>query len=465
VKGSAVHPALIMKERPRTRTRAVNSVPREAPRSGGDLAAKSIIARAADGNELSTRRSVRDSLRPRTVPALEGVRALDLTNVLAGPFCAYQLGLLGAEVIKLEIPDTGDLARQLGADPKLNARLMGASFLAQNGGKKSATVNLKTDGGREILRRLVRRADVLVENFRPGVMVRLGLGYEELQAINPGLIYCAISGYGQEGPMKDAPAYDQIIQGMSGVMSITGDKQSAPQRVGYPIADTIGGITAAFAIATALFRRATTGLGTFIDVSMLDCTLSTMGWIVSNYLIAGHEPTPMGNDNFTAAPSGTFRTGKGLLNIAANKQEHFEMLVEAVGLKDLAAHPRFADRESRKRHRTDLTIELEAALKSKTAVEWEAILNRLGIPAGRVVTVSEALRHPQIQERNLLQTFPNAPGLERPLTLTRTGFKMTGADPSVSAPPPMLGQHTDEVLREAGYSDREIVALREAKAI
>ena len=201
--------------------------------------------------------------------ALSGIRVLDLTNVLAGPLCAYQLALLGAEVIKVEMPD-GDLARQLGADASLNRRRMGASFLAQNGGKKSVTVNLKSDTGKAVLRRLVASADVLVENFRPGVMDRLGLGYAELRAINPRLVYCAISGFGQSGPMRDAPAYDQIIQGLSGMMSVTGDEKCAPLRAGYPVADSVGGIMAAFAIAAALVGRQKSGEGGFIDVSMLD---------------------------------------------------------------------------------------------------------------------------------------------------------------------------------------------------
>ena len=397
--------------------------------------------------------------------ALSGIRVLDLTNVLAGPFCAYQLALLGAEVIKVEVPESGDLARQLGADPALNKAKMGASFLAQNGGKKSLTLNLKSEAGKEVLLRLVRGADVLVENFRPGVMDRLGLGYEVLKEVNPKLIYCAISGFGQQGPMRHAPAYDQIVQGMSGVMSITGDDESAPLRVGYPVADTIGGITAAFAVASALVRQAKTGEGEFIDVSMLDSTVVTMGWVVSNYLIAGKEPVPMGNENFTAAPSGTFRTGKGLLNIAANKQEQFEALVVAIDRPELATDERFAEREARKRNRKALKVEIEAGLAAKSAEEWETILAKLGVPAGRVLTVPQVLDHPQIRSRDLLAKFDDVPGVGRDLSLVRAGFKMAGGNPDIATPPPMLGEHTDALLAELGYTAHEVAQLHEQKAV
>jgi crotonobetainyl-CoA:carnitine CoA-transferase CaiB-like acyl-CoA transferase len=397
--------------------------------------------------------------------ALSGIRVLDLTNVLAGPLCAYQLALLGAEVIKVELPENGDLARQLGADASLNRPRMGASFLAQNGGKKSITVNLKSDTGRAVLRRLVASADVLVENFRPGVMQRLGLGYSELRATNRALVYCAISGFGQTGPMRDAPAYDQIIQGLSGMMSVTGDERCAPLRAGYPVADTVGGITAAFAIASALVGRQKSGEGAFIDVSMLDSAIVSMGWIVSNYLLAGEKPRPIGNDNFTAAPSGAFKTQSGLLNIAANKQEQFEALAKVLEREDLVRDPRFSERENRKRHRADLTAELESSLKRRPALEWEALLNRVGVPAGRVLSVPEALDSAQVMHRGLLQAFDEVAGVDRRVTVVSTGFKMSSGDPRVSSPPPRLGEHTTEILRDLGYSESEIGELRRAQAI
>src|SRR3954469_22305668 len=366
--------------------------------------------------------------------ALGGLRVLDLTNVLAGPLCAYQLALLGAEVIKVETPGAGDLARQLGNDRALNKKLMGSSFLAQNAGKKSVTVNLKTEGGKEVLRRLVASADVVVENFRPGVMDRLGVGYQELRKHNPRLVYCAITGFGQEGPMRDAPAYDQIIQGLSGMMSVTGDARCAPLRAGYPVADTVSGMVGAFAICAALLRRHASGEGAFVDVSMLDSAMVAMGWVVSNFLIAGTEPQAHGNDNFTAAPSGTFRTGSGPLNIAANKQDQFEARARVIGRPELITDPRFAEREARKQNRPALNDAIETALLERPATEWEQVLTAAGIPTGCVLTVPQALQSKQLEGREFLQSFDDAPGVARPIRVARTGFRMTGADPDASGP-------------------------------
>ncbi|MFC7517378.1 CaiB/BaiF CoA transferase family protein [Herbaspirillum sp. GCM10030257] len=396
---------------------------------------------------------------------LSGIKVLDLTNVLAGPFTGYQMALLGAEVTKVETPGSGDLARQLGADAGLNKENMGTSFLAQNAGKRSIALNLKSAAGKKVFARLVQQTDVVLENFRPGVMDRLGLGYDALRLINPGLIYCAISGFGQTGPLASAPAYDQIIQGRSGVMSITGDEATAPLRVGYPVCDTIGGMTAAFAISSALVRRERSGEGAFLDVSMLDSAIVTMGWIVSNQLIAGQAPVPMGNNNFTASPSGTFRTGSGLLNIAANKQEQFETLCQIVGRPQLIADPRFAARESRKQYRAALTQAIEDALSENTAAHWEEVLTTAGVPAGQVLSVEQALNQEQIAHRELLMHLPFNDGNRDSITVTRSGFKVDGNVTCVEQGPPRLAEHTTTVLQEAGYTPEEIDQLRSEGAI
>lgn len=298
----------------------------------------------------------------QALPALlDGVRVLDLTNVLAGPFAGYQLALHGADVLKVELPQSGDLARQLGADRELSEELLGASFLAQNAGKRSLTLNLKDPQGREALLRAVREYDVLLENFRPGVMDRLGLGREVLRAENARLVYCAISGFGQTGPLRNRPAYDQIVQGLSGMMSVTGTPEVNPLRAGFPVADTLGGMAAAYAVAAALVRRERTGIGAYLDVSMLESALTAMGWVTSNYLITGRPPQPMGNENFTAAPSGTFATADGYLNIAANRQQQFTTLCRLIGREHLIDDVRFAHPADRKTHRDELRHAVEGA--------------------------------------------------------------------------------------------------------
>lgn len=389
---------------------------------------------------------------------LAGIRVLDLTNILSGPYAAFQLALLGAEVIKVERPDGGDLARKLGADPRLNADLMGTSFLAQNAGKKSVTLDLKQPEGRDLLQRLADTADVLIENNRPGVMDRLGLGYADLAKTNPRLVYCSISGFGQEGPLAANPAYDQIIQGYSGVMSITGDEQSAPLRVGYPLCDTLGGMTAAFAICAALLGRASSGQGAFLDVSMLDSTLSAMGWAVSNYLISGVEPRPLGNQNMTAAPSGTFTAADGQLNVAANKQEQFVALCHELGLPELVNDPRFADREERKLHRAELNAILDAVFVTRPGEFWETRLNKASVPAGRILSIPQILDHPQTRQRDFVQQVGD-------LRVTRSGFRMADAQPSAACPPPRLGEHSAQILADIGVGEDEFARLTQAGVV
>ena len=376
---------------------------------------------------------------------LSGIRVLDLTNVLAGPYCSYQLMLFGAEVIKIEIPGQGDLARHLGPDPDLNEAGLGASFLAQNAGKKSVELNLKDPGDRLAFAGLVRGADVLLENFRAGVMDRMGFGWPQLRALRPGLIYCAISGFGQTGPMRHVPAYDQIIQGLSGMMSITGTPQTAPLRVGFPICDTLGGLTAALAIAAALAGRARTGEGCFLDVSMLEAAISAMGWTVSNYLVSGVPPEPMGDQNATAAPSGTFDAADGPLNIAANRQEQFETLCRLVGRPGLVTDPRFAGREDRKRNREALNDELNAALRGRTALEWEGILTAAGVPAARILTVPQAVGLAQLEHRGFLADVPYPDDSGQVLRVTGNGVLVDDEPLRPGGPPPRLGQHNAEV--------------------
>src|SRR5574341_691367 len=390
--------------------------------------------------------------------ALEGIRVLDLTNVLSGPFATELLALLGAEVIKIENPVDGDLARKLGNVPKLNKELMGTSFLAQNANKKSVTLNLKHEQGREIFKKLMRRADVVVENFRPDVMTRLGLSYQVLRELNPKLIYCAISGFGQTGPDALKPAYDQIIQGLSGVMALNGDERLNPLRCGFPVCDTVGGLNAAFAIVTALFHRERSGEGQFVDVALLDSIMPLMGWVAANLLIGGQQPVLLGNDNFTAAPSGTFKTRDGSINIAANKQEQWEALCDVLGVPELKTDPRFQQRDVRKKNRAALTPLLEARLAQCPTAVWVERLTARDVPSGAILSLEAALSQPQVVHRHALEQVPVA-GVG-PVKLFGLTAKFSRTPGAVTAPPPRLGADTDAVLEELGIRGDQLAALR-----
>ena len=388
------------------------------------------------------------------------VKILDLTNVLAGPYCCHLLAHLGCEVIKVENPDGGDLARQLGASHKLNKKKMGISFLAQNAGKKSIAINLRKKLGKEIFFKLVKKCDVVVENYKPGTINKLGIGFDQLKKINKKIILASISGFGQNGSLSNLPAYDQIIQGYSGVMSITGNKKNI-FRVGYPIADTIGGLNAALAIMSLLNNK--NRKASHIDISMLDSVISSMGWVVSNYLNANVIPKPLGNENFTASPSGTFKTKNGMINIAANRQSHFEGVCTAINLKNLIKNKKFFDRQNRLKNRSILKQIIEKKLSKQKTNYWVKKFQNLNVPCGPILTIPEILKHNQIKSRGIISTFKIKDFSK--LKLLKTSMRINNKISSVKSPPPRLGQNTNSIMKMLGYTSKQISNFKKEKII
>jgi crotonobetainyl-CoA:carnitine CoA-transferase CaiB-like acyl-CoA transferase len=391
-----------------------------------------------------------------------GIRILDFTRYVAGPFGTYQLALLGADVVKIE-PKSGDDMRHSQLSKEWAAKGLGPSFMGINANKRSLTLDLQTPQAVEIVKRLVKDADVVWENFRPGIMARFGLGYEALKQINPRLIYCAVSGFGQNGPERGTAAFDGKLQAMSGIMSITGHEDKGPTRAGFALCDTIGAMTAAFAVASALYQRTVTGEGQFVDVSMLDAALSFISGQVAEYTIAGHIHRQFGNLSSTGKVTGNrFKAGDGELMLAVMTERQFANLMKGLGREDALGDPRFADWPSRSKNEPALRAIIEDALAADSAKSWEQRLTAMDVPCAGIWTISEIVQHPQLAHRDVLQKVHSDEG---ELTLVGSGFRLAHGTGGIDRPPPKIGEHNAEILAEAGYDAAEIAAFREEGVI
>lgn len=391
---------------------------------------------------------------------LEGIRVADFSHVMAGPYATHLLSLLGAEVIKIEAPGRGDALRYYGSDRRYDG--MAPAFIGVNAGKKSVTLDLKHPPAREAARRLIQSCDVLVENFRPGVMKRLGLDYDAARELQPRIVYCSISGYGQNGPRRDWPAIDNIVQATSGMMSLGGANGDEPSRVGFPVVDTLTGQTAAFAIVAALLRRERQNRGEYIDVAMFDASIAFMTSAVVPYLVTGLKPERTGNVGYSGQPSsGLFTAGDGRsISLGVVQQSQFELLAKELGCEHWLHDPRFTTPDLRRKHSEAMHTELARIFEQAPAEAWERRLSAAGLPCGMVRDVAEAVGLPELDERQLkvdleIQGLPE----RKNVAIVNAGFLMSEDGPGVDGPPPAFGEHTESVLASLGFSAEERRAI------
>jgi crotonobetainyl-CoA:carnitine CoA-transferase CaiB-like acyl-CoA transferase len=392
----------------------------------------------------------------------EGVKILDFTQVLAGPYASYQLALLGADVIKIERRGGEDM-RRTPLSREWAERDLAPAFQAVNGNKRSLTLDLSKGEAIAIVNKLAAQADVVMENFRPGVMERLGIGYEALSAINPRLIYCAISGFGQTGPGRDGAGYDGKMQAMSGIMAITGHPETGPTRAGFAICDVLSGATAAFGVSSALFQRNQTGKGQFVDVSMLEASLAFLSGQIADYSVAGHHQQLSGNQAVSRKPTANlFKAGDGYLLLAVNNEKQYRALMTALGCEGVFDDPRFSDWFARQENEPALRAIIEEALAKKSPRDWEKILDAAGAPCASIWKIEEVIDHPQIAARGAIQEIDTPYGR---LRFAGSGFRLAHGGGRLATMAPEVGAHTDEVLSTIGYDAKAIAELRAREVV
>ncbi|MBI2217799.1 MAG: CoA transferase [Candidatus Rokubacteria bacterium] len=391
---------------------------------------------------------------------LEGLRVIDVTQAMAGPFCTMNLADMGAEVIKLEPPGEGEPTRR---EDVVQKNGVSGSFLAVNRGKKSLTVDLKTPEGVEIVKRLARRADVLVQNYRPGVVQRLGIGYDDLAHVNPGLIYCSVSGFGTTGPYAGRGGYDLIAQGMSGIISVTGEEDGPPAKAGIPVSDLAAGLFAAYGILAALDYRDRTGHGQHVDTSLFEAAMALTVWESTEWWTTGRVPKPLGSAHRLAAPYQAIRASDGYFTVGANTERLFEAFCRAIERPDLVTDARYSTRGDRLANRKALIAEIEKATEAETRAHWLARLDRAGVPCGPIFTYPEALADPHTLARQMVVDLVHP--VAGPIKALGVPVKLSETPGAIERPAPLVGEHTEEILRDLGYSTEEQQRLRHAGVV